>query len=158
MKGFENLIKSLCANDVDFVIIGGFAAVVHGVSTLTQDIDLAVSFDENNFAHLVDALQELHPVHRQNNAPLDENSITAGFKNLYLLTDVGPVDCLSEVAGIGAFDEVLKQSIEIDLFDHKCRVLSIDGLIETKKQMNRPKDKETIIQLMAIKEKLQDSN
>ena len=154
MQGFEKLIKLLCDNEVDFVIIGGFAAVVHGVSMLTQDMDLAMSFDENNFGNLLTALKSCHPIYRQNKRPLTKDVTSfSRFKNLYLITDFGPIDLLGEVTGIGPFSEVEKHVINIELFGNECKVLDIDALIRSKLEMKRPKDKEAIIQLKAIKER-----
>jgi len=47
------------------------------------------------------------------------------------------LDCLSEVLGVGDFDEVLRQSIEINTPSGKCRVLSLDALIRAKDAMGR---------------------
>lgn len=155
MQGFEKLIKLFCRNEVEFVMIGGFAAVVHGVSVLTQDVDFAISFDCGNLKKILVALEGSHPIHRQNRKPL-AGTISSGsnYNNLYLITDFGPVDLLGEVSGIGPFEEVAKHAIEIELFGERCRVLNIDALIRSKREMKRPKDKETIIQLKAIKEKM----
>lgn len=155
MHDFEKLIHLLCDNKVDFVLIGGFAAVVHGVSTLTQDVDMAVSFDEKNAGRLLKALKGLHPIHRENKRPLTKDpAVLSKFRNLYLITDCGPVDLLSEVSGIGPFDRVRESAIEIELFGKRCRVLDIDALIQSKQEMKRPKDKEVILQLKAILERV----
>jgi hypothetical protein len=75
----------------------------------------------------------------------------ADYKNLYLDTDLGQLDCLSFVDGIGDFEKVAKFSQIIEVEKLKFRVLSIDALIEAKKAMNRPRDAEAIIQLEAAK-------
>ena len=48
MQDIQRLLKLLTENDVEFVIIGGFAAIVHGSSMVTEDLDLCISFSENN--------------------------------------------------------------------------------------------------------------
>lgn len=156
MQDFEKLIKLLLGNNVEFILIGGFAATVHGVSLLTQDIDVCITFDEHNAERLLKSFRNCHPVHRDNKKPLNETPKSlAKYKNLYLLTDFGSIDFLGFVSNLGTYSEILPHTLEIDLFEHKCKVLDIDALILSKKQMNRPKDKETIIQLKAIKEKLE---
>ena len=62
------------------------------------------------------------------------------------------LDCLSEVAGIGNYDDVLKQSMELETPEGKFRILDIDGLIRAKEAMNRPHDQITVRQLKQIKE------
>jgi hypothetical protein len=83
----------------------------------------------------------------------DEN--IARLKNLYLQTDLGQLDCLSEVKGVGDFAEVQRQSIEIELPAGPCRILSLDALIRAKEAMGGPKDQLTILQLKAIQERTQ---
>lgn len=155
MHDFKKLIGLLAGHKVDFVLIGGFAAVIHGVSLLTQDLDVCVSFREENMERLSRALKGCHPIHRQNRKPLDQTAKTLSrFKNLYLLTDVGELDLLGEIAGLGSFEDLAGHTIDIELFGSACRVLDIDALITSKKEMGRPKDKEAILQLKAIREKL----
>jgi hypothetical protein len=66
-------------------------------------------------------------------------------------TDLGVVDCLGEVLGVGNFDEVLKHSIEIELPYGKCRILDIEALICAKEAMNRDHDRITVKHLKEIK-------
>ena len=73
------------------------------------------------------------------------------LKNLYLKTDLGVVDCLGEVLGVGNFDEVFKNSVEVELPYGKCRILDIDALIRAKEAMNRNHDKITVMLLKKIK-------
>jgi hypothetical protein len=74
------------------------------------------------------------------------------LKNLYLKTDLGAVDCLGEVLGIGNFDEVLKNSVELQLPCGNCRILSIDALIRAKEAMNRNQDRIAAHYLRKIKQ------
>lgn len=155
MQNFEKIIRVLLDNEVDFVLIGGFAAAVYGVTLITQDIDICVSFDKQNSGRILKAVKGLNPSHRDGNRPLNETveSLTK-FKNLYLSTDFGPIDLLGHVSGLGSYSDLKNHFIEVELFGKKCKVLDIDALISSKREMGRPKDKETIIQLEAIKEKL----
>ena len=64
-------------------------------------------------------------------------SNAAEFKNIYLDTDYGQLDCLSEVQSLGGFDAVAAASEELDLPAGKCRILSIDALIRAKEAMGQ---------------------
>jgi len=137
-------------------VVGGFAAVAHGVTLLTQDIDVCCPFTPDNLMRLQAALADLHPVHRMppGRPPLRLTRETATeFGNLYLDTDGGQIDCLGEITGVGDYARVRAQSIEIQLAGGPCRVLSIDALIMAKQAMGREKDRETILQLRAIQER-----
>jgi len=152
-----DILQRLSEHHVDFVIIGGFAAVTHGSTLVTQDIDICCEFSETNLKKLQKAIKDIHPVHRltPKRIPLQITpEFCKGLKNLYLDTDIGTLDCISSVLGIGNFRKVRKCSITIKgMNNQKFRVLSLHALIAAKKAMGRPKDRETVIQLQAILEK-----
>lgn len=154
MPDLEDLLSRLTRFRVDYVIVGGFAAVAHGVTLLTQDVNICCDFSEENLARLGTALEGLHPVHRMTprRIALDLSAgKTKGLKNLYLDTDCGQLDCLSAIEGLGPFEEVKEQSVEIKLDAGPCRILSVEALIRAKQAMGRPKDREAILQLEAIR-------
>jgi hypothetical protein len=78
------------------------------------------------------------------------------FKNLYLVTDVGPIDFLGEVDGIGDYPETLKNSEVAELDGRQFRVLTIPALIRAKTAAGRPKDWEAIQQLEALQRGLDE--
>jgi hypothetical protein len=154
MPVVESLLTRLGEARVEFVVVGGFAAMAHGATFLTQDIHICLNFSRSNLFRLRDALGSLHPVHRMTpqRLPLEINERNVDeFKNIYLETDYGPLDCLGEVKGIGDYQAVLALSTEVTLGGSKCFVLGIDGLIRAKEAMGRPHDQLTILQLRAIK-------
>ena len=79
------------------------------------------------------------------------------YKNLYLHTDLGDLDMLGEITGLGEFQYLVHSSIEVELYERECRVLDINALIVSKKALGRPKDNQVVIQLEAIKERLDRS-
>lgn len=155
MKGdFYNILEQLANGSVDFVIIGGFAGVVHGCTCVTEDIDICCDFSPANLLALQKSLDGLHPVHRmtphRKKLHLTEKTCK-GFKNLYLDTDIGQLDCLDSIKGVGNYQQVRQASELYEVNDVKIRVLNLDSLIKAKKAMNRPRDKEALLQLEAIK-------
>ncbi|NQT01186.1 MAG: nucleotidyltransferase [Planctomycetes bacterium] len=149
-----NLLERLVNAGVNFVIIGGFAGVVHGCTYVTQDIDICCDFSPDTLLALQKAISDLHPVHRMTpgRKGLKLTEQTCGqFKNLYLDTDIGQLDCLSFIDGLGDYSEVKQESELIEVEEIRMRVLSVDALIKAKKTMNRLRDKEAVLQLEAIK-------
>ena len=128
--------------------------MAHGVTLVTRDVDICCRFSEANLMRIQSAFADLHPVHRSRpDLPLQLTSDQCSrLKNLYLKTDLGVVDCLGEVLGLGGFEEVLQQSVELELPFGKCRILDIDALIRAKEAMNRTHDKITVMHLKKIKE------
>jgi hypothetical protein len=151
---FLSLLGRLAREGIDFVIVGGFAGTVHGQTLVTQDIDICLDFSPSNLLALQKAISDLHPFHRmtpkQKKLELTEKNC-GQFKNLYLDTNIGRLDCLSNIMGIGNYRKVKEASEVVETGGIRLRVLNIDALIESKKAMNRPRDKQAIIELEAIK-------
>jgi hypothetical protein len=154
MQNLSELMRRLISSQVEFVLVGGFAAVAYGVTLVTRDVDICCRFSESNLMRIQAAFADLHPTPRSRpDLPLQLTSEQCStLKNLYLKTDLGVVDCLGEVLGVGNFDEVWKNSVEVELPYGKCRILDIDALIRAKEAMNRNHDKITVMLLKKIKE------
>lgn len=58
---FESVIQHLCDAGVDFVVIGGWAAIFHGSAHLTNDLDICYSRESENLRRLAEALAPYHP-------------------------------------------------------------------------------------------------
>lgn len=156
MQGLESLIGRLVRSRVDFVIVGGFAAMAHGSSLLTMDIDICCDFSPRNLRRLHRAVRRLHPVHRMTPKRLPlvlTPGICSEVKNLHLDTDLGQLDCLSSVLGVGDYAAVRRCSVRLRLPAGSCRILSLSALIRAKEAMGRPRDREAVVQLRAIAEK-----
>ncbi len=150
------LIQILQDNEIDFVVIGGFSAILHGSSMVTQDLDICIRFDEATLFKLRDIFKDLHPKHRMRPDKLSFLEYPTSFKhtkNIYLETDYGILDILGFVGGVGDFNEVKKDAVKIKVFDKPCSILSIDNLIKAKTYMGRPKDLMTIQELKCINQK-----
>ena len=152
---FDSLLDRLANKGVDFVIVGDFAGVVYGSTYVNQNIEICCDFSPANLLALQNAISDLEPVHRMTPKRVSlkltgENC--AGLKNLYLDTKKGQLDCLSFIDGLGDFSRVKKESELIRVENTTMRVLNLDALIRAKRAMNRPRDKEAISQLEAIKE------
>lgn len=147
-----DLLRRLVENGVEFVLVGGMAAVAHGSSIVTEDVDVCIRFDLPTLTRLLDALRGSHPKQRMQpqRTPLsDDPASYVGWRNLYVVTDEGQLDLLGEVTGIGELDELLPGSQEIDLGAFRCRVMGVDDLIKAKRLLGRPKDLRVVEELEA---------
>ena len=84
---------------------------------------------------------------------LDNPDPGVEIRNLYLRTDLGPLDILTSILGVGEFDRVRAASIEVELFERTCRVMSLDDLILAKEALGREKDLLAAKELRAVREK-----
>ncbi len=155
---YKKLIPLLVRHQVNFVIIGGVAAVVHGSARLTFDLDVVYARDEENILRLVQALKPHSPYLR--GAPpglpfvFDAETVQRGL-NFTLTTDLGNLDLLGEVVGGGTYEDLLPHSEEIEMFGVTCLCLGLERLIHIKRAAGRPKDFEAIAELEAILEERQ---
>lgn len=153
MTDLPGLLGALVAAEVEFILVGGVAATVHGSSRLTQDIDIVYSRSAGNQRRLVKALSDLEPYPRGVPAGLpfrlDEATLQAGL-NFTLTTKLGDIDLLGEIVGGRTYEDLAPHTIEVGVFGLKCRCLDLETLIRVKRAAGRPKDLEAIGELEVI--------
>ena len=152
----QGLLSRLQSRQVDFVIIGGVCGLMHGVPLVTRDLDICCSFTLENLRRLEAAVSDLHPIHRltANKLPFRlTDELCSSLKNVSLRTDLGILDCRSEVAGVGDYERALEHSVIYHLSYGDFRLLSIDALIAAKEAVGRERDREAVRYLRAIKER-----
>ena len=156
MDQLTEILRRLHDAKVEYSLIGGYASRHYGVTLVTEDVDVCARFSPENLRRIESAVKDLHPRHRltANRLPLElTDRLCAELKNMYLTTDLGILDCLSEVAGVGDFQKVLAESELMSFPFGSCHVLKIDALIRAKQAVGRPHDLITVRQLTAIKER-----
>ena len=152
----QALLMRLRDSGLGFVVIGGVCVVYHGVPVATFDLDICCPFGEENVRRIESAVKDLHPVHRltANKLPLEQTRDSfKDLNNVYLQTDLGKLDCLSEVTGLGGYEQVLQRSILHSMSFGQFRMLNLDALIAAKAAAGREKDLEAVRLLRAVKER-----
>ena len=155
MVDFPKIFGLLESAKIRYVLIGGGAMVAHGSAHVTQDVDICYERSRENLRRLADALRPLHP--RLRGAPpdipflWDETTLRQGM-NFTLQTDLGDIDLLGEVSGLGSYEQAKASSREMPAYGFTCCVLSLEALIQTKKAAGRVKDLLVIPELEALKE------
>jgi predicted nucleotidyltransferase len=148
------IAEHLQRHGVEFLVIGGQAAVLHGSPLPTFDVDLCYARTAENMERLAKALREIHPTLR--GAPpdlpfrLDAQSLALGA-NFTFLTDFGPLDLLGWVEPFGPYEKLAPHAEAMDLGTVRLVVIGLDDLITIKRHVNRPKDQVAAMQLEAIK-------
>ena len=156
MENLKDLVVHLGKNDCRFVVVGGFCVASWGGSLLTRDVDVACDMSPENLCRAWQALEEFHPVHRMAPGRLPftrEQAESGALKNLYLSTDLGQINLLGEVKGIGSFVECWKASEPTRIGSEEIRVLTLDAIILAKRAMGRPKDLHAVLELEVIRER-----
>jgi predicted nucleotidyltransferase len=148
----EALVGLLADGGVEFVVVGGLAAVVHGSAYVTHDVDVCYGRSATNVDRLCKALAPLHPTLR--GAPpglpfrVDPPTVAAGL-NFTLDTDLGALD-LGEVQGLGTYAQVVEHSEVVRLFGRSVQVLTLEALILAKRAAGRRKDLLLLPELEAL--------
>jgi hypothetical protein len=151
----QNHLELLARHSIDCVVIGGVAAVYHGSSEVTHDLDVCYASDHENLERLVKALRSVNACLR--GAPrglpfiLDAETLRKGL-NFTFDTDVGSLDLLGEIRGVGGFADVIEDAEPAMMFGHKFRILSLPKLIAAKRAAGRTKDLRALPELEAIYE------
>ena len=116
---FAEILRLLADHDVEFVVVGMTAGILHGAPVTTVDLDVVHRRSPENVARLLGAL----PGHQ------------------LLTTSHGDLDCLGTIDQDRGYEELLEQTVEMRLANGRTvRVLSLRALIEAKERSGRPKD------------------
>ena len=155
MKELPEILKILYNAHVEFVVIGGAAMHLQGSAYVTKDVDFCYARSPQNIKRLVSALKRYHPSLR--GAPpdlpctFDARTVAQGM-NFTLSTDLGHLDFLGEVGGLGSYD-IVKSAADIQVINGmQIPVLSLVGLIKSKKAAGRPKDLYVLPELEALEQ------
>jgi predicted nucleotidyltransferase len=142
----EDLLKSLNAHKVEFVIIGATAFPTHGYARATLDIDLFIRPEPQNASRVLDALRDFG--YDITDIVLEDLLTNKVLIRQYLVeTDIHPF-----VAGV-TFDQVWNNRISGTFGTEKVYYASLDDIIIMKEAAGRPKDLEDLKILKILKEK-----
>ena len=144
------VLKALTAAHVEFILIGGLAAIVHGSARVTYDIDVLYNREEDNLGRLASSLAPFFPYPRgaPKGLPFEwsKNKLQHGC-NFTLVTTLGDIDLLGLVPGNGTYETILPNSQPITLEGSTFPVVSLSDLIHLKTAAGRPKDLEALAEL-----------
>ena len=152
---FEGLLRRLVEGGVEFILVGGVAAVVHGSARATFDLDVVYSRNPDNLGRVAEALAGIQPYLR--GAPpglpfsFDIATLQRGL-NFTLTTRMGDLDLLGDIVGGGSYEDLLPFTEIITIFGFTCRCIGLTKLIAVKRAAGRPKDNEILAELQALRE------
>jgi hypothetical protein len=157
VANLNELLMRLCESDIDYVVVGGFAAVLHGSSFITRDLDICAALTPPELSNLRSALRGLQPRYPLTPERLSfletSNPEPPPDTPLSLETDLGRLDVFPSIAGVGPFERVRAGALEIGLWGRRCKVISLDDLILAKQASGRDKDILAVKELRAIQTK-----
>jgi predicted nucleotidyltransferase len=141
---FPLLCAQLNRHSVDYLVIGGWAAIIHGLPRSTLDVDLFVRPTEKNVSRLIEALSQIgHGIARE----LGVEDILA--RPVFLFADQIRVDVFTKPWGLKSFDESWENRLAIQVDGIDIPVISLEDLVRSK-STDRPQDIEDIKAIRAL--------
>jgi hypothetical protein len=159
MTDFEGLLGALNQHHVEYIVVGGAAAIALGSSRFTQDLDIVYNRSPENLERLAAALRGLNPYLRgaPPGLPFSWDTVTlARGLNFTLQTSLGAIDLLGEIPGGGNYFNLIGGSIELQIFSGHSRCLNLNQLIRAKRAAGRPKDLEALAELETLREETEE--
>ena len=140
------LLGALVEHRVDFIIVGGVSAVLHGAPVTTFDLDVVHSRTPDNVGRLLAALQDLDAYYRgrgdQRLRPNLARLSSPGHQ--LLMTRLGPLDLIGAIGAGRVYEDLLPHTLELQVGGMPVRILDLETLIRTKVELDRDKDRAVI--------------
>jgi predicted nucleotidyltransferase len=149
----DEILQRLTARGVDFVVVGGIAAVLHGSARNTFDLDICFATDRANLDALGDVLVGLDARLRgvADEVPfVPDGETLRKVELLTLSTSAGNLDLLAVPPGAPPYQRLRRNAARFDLGGFTVNVASIDDLVAMKTTAGRPKDQQDVAELKAI--------
>ena len=148
------LLRALTDGGVDFVVIGGIAAIAHGSPLFTRDLDISYAAVPENLERLGRVLVGLGATLRgvTDDVPFVPDGRTLSHVRVLTLdTPQGPLDLLAEPDGSGGYARLRANAIDATVSGVTVKVAGLDDLIAMKKAAGRPKDRVYVEELEVIR-------
>jgi len=155
----EELLRVLARHRVDYVLIGGLAANLHGSSALTNDADICPDPAPENLERLAAALRQVRARIRTeaepDGLPFSVDALfLARMRLVNLTTRFGDFDISFEPAATTGFADLVQRSVEVEVDGTIVTVASLADIIRSKETANRPKDHATLPILYALQDEI----
>lgn len=143
---FAKILNVLTRHEVEFILVGGLAAIVQGAPVLTYDLDIVFLKTAENLPRLLAAFQEIDaryvdPAGRHIVPDADK---LASFRMHQLITSLGPLDAMEKIGAGMSYADLLHDTHVSEISGVNVRVLGLKTVILSKEQANRDKDRATL--------------
>lgn len=149
----DKILAALIDHQVDFVVIGGLAALAHGSHIPTRDVDITPDADLANLGRLSAALRELGAQVRFGDEvlPFDHDAVSLAAAGVWSLRTVfGELDISMVPNGTQGYADLVRDATDESILDVVVPVASLADVIRSKQAANRPKDQRVLPVLREI--------
>ncbi len=140
------ILEGLIEAGVEFILVGGLAAVVQGAPVTTMDVDIVHNRSSENVAKLLAFLKSIEAVHRRPDDKVIEpkKEDISGMGHALFSSRLGPIDVLAVIEGERAYQDLLEHTVEIEFRGHTVLVLDLKTLVKLKRTSRDPKDRQRL--------------
>ena len=140
------ILEGLIEAGVDFILVGGLAAVVQGAPVTTMDVDIVHKQSSENIAKLLAFLKSIDAFHRRPDDKVirPKRGDISGTGHALLATRLGPLDVLAVIEEGKTYEDLLEHTVEIEFRGHTIRVLDLKTLVELKRVSTDPRDRQRL--------------
>jgi len=132
------LLEGLCEARIEFIVVGGLAAVIQGAPVTTFDLDIVHRQTDENIQKLFKFLKSIDSYLRRP----DDRIIEPTAEDLK--AKYGPLDVLAFIEKGHGFEELIANSTEIDFHSYKVSVLNLETILELKRDSKDPRDRQRL--------------
>jgi hypothetical protein len=157
----ERILEVLAAHDVEYIMIGGLAAAVHGSDLVTGDLDITPATGEQNLGRLSRALGRLDARIHTDDAPEglpfahDARSLARGTV-WNLVTNAGDLDLAMMPSGTQGYEDLRRDAIAIEILGVPTRVAALADIIRSKEAAGREKDRAALPMLRRLQTEIEN--
>jgi hypothetical protein len=157
----ERILEALARHEVQYVLIGGLAAAIHGADYVTGDVDVTPALGDDNLRRLSVALGELHARVRvdgePDGVPFSHDAASLAHAKVWnLTTDAGDLDITFMPAGTKGYADLRAHATVIDILGVPTTLASLGDVVRSKEAAARPKDLEALPALRVLLAHLDD--
>lgn len=152
----ERIVRTLDRHGVDYVLIGGVAARLHGSPILTEDVDVTPERSRDNLRRLAEALAELNAKLAAPGADggLDVDAETFSSPVMKFVTQAGEIDVVLDPQGSGGYEDLHRSAVDFQVFGIRLHAASLEDIITSKELSGRPKDRAHLENLRELADEL----
>lgn len=140
------VLEGLIEAGVEFILVGGLAAVVQGAPVTTMDVDIVHNQSSENIAKLLAFLKSIDAFHRRPDDKMirPKEGDISGMGHALFTTRLGPLDVLAVIEEGRDYEDLLEHTVEIEFRGHTIRVLDLKTLVELKRTSRDLKDRQRL--------------
>lgn len=154
----SNIIEGLLESGVEFILVGGLAAVVQGAPITTIDVDIVHEQSPENIERLYEFLTSIDAFHRRPDNKLirPTKEHLSGKGHALLTTKLGAIDVLAVIEQGKSYKDLVDHTVEIEYRGRPLRVLSLETMIDLKANSQYSKDKQHLSVLREVLRQLKE--